>query len=299
MTRASSSNNPESHFDLEIERTFRRRLQSRGQDLPIIFEESIGDTNIATMGDPNPNEAQQRTMSYYARPNLEGTQSSIVRPTIANNNFEIKSSIIQMVQQSVTFDGLPDEDPNQHLSNFLEICDTFKINGVTDDAIRLRLFPFSLRSKAKQWLGSLPRGSITTWAEMAEKFMTKYFPPAKTAKLRTDISSFMQIDSETLYDTWERFKELLRRCPHHALPTWQQVQIFYNGINFQTRQMIDAAAGGTLNNKTPEAAQELFEEMAMNAYQWNVPRARPSKPVGLYEVDMTANLALQLERLSK
>ncbi|KAK8945257.1 hypothetical protein KSP39_PZI007733 [Platanthera zijinensis] len=238
-------------------------------------------------------------MSYYARPNLEGTQSSIIRPAVANNNFEIKTSIIQMVQQSVVFDGLPDEDPNLHLLNFLEICDTFKINGVTDDAIRLRLFPFSLRTKAKQWLGSLPRGSITTWAEMTEKFLTKYFPPAKSAKLRTDILSFTQIDSESLYDTWECFKELLRRCPHHALPMWQQVQTFYNGLNLQTRQMIDAAAGGTLNNKTPEAAQELFEEMAMNAYQWNAPRSRPNKPTGLFEVEATPNLALQVEMLTK
>ena len=185
---------------------------------------------------------------------MTGAESSIVRPAVAANNFEIKPNIIQMVQQFVQFDGLQDEDPNAHLANFLEICDTFKINGATDDAIRLRLFPFSLRGRAKQWLNSQPKASIDTWNLLAEKFLAKYFPPAKTAKLRNDISSYSQLDSETLYDTWERFKDLLRRCPHHGLPVWLQVQTFYSGLNPATRQMIDAAAGGTLNSKTPEAA---------------------------------------------
>ena len=81
-----------------------------------------------------------------------------------------------MIQQTVQFGGLLQEDPNVHIANFLEICDTFKHNEVTDDAIRLRLFPFSLRDKAKVWLNSLPHGIITTWEELAQKFLAKYFP---------------------------------------------------------------------------------------------------------------------------
>ena len=74
------------------------------------------------------------------------------------------------------------------------------------------------------------------------------------------------MDLETLYDAWERYKDLLRRCPHHGLPLWLQVQMFYNGVNPSTRQMIDAAAGGTINNKTPEEAYEFIEEMSLNNY---------------------------------
>ncbi|KAK5772177.1 hypothetical protein PVK06_048453 [Gossypium arboreum] len=141
-----------------------------------------------------------RTMYDYVKPNLTGAKLSIVGLAAAANSFELKPNTIQMIQQFVQFDGLQDEDPNTHLANFLEFCDTFKINGIFDDVIRLHLFLLSLRNKAKHWLKSLPRSSITKWEPMYEKFLLKYFPPAKIAKLRNDISSFVQMDLETLYD---------------------------------------------------------------------------------------------------
>ncbi|XP_073152285.1 uncharacterized protein [Henckelia pumila] len=113
-------------------------------------------------------ESAPRSMMDYAQPSFEGTRSSITRPVIRANQFEIKPAIIQMIQNHVQFGGTPTDDPNSHIANFLEICDTFKHQGVLDDAIRLRLFPFSLRDRAKSWLMSLPAGSITTWEEMAK-----------------------------------------------------------------------------------------------------------------------------------
>ena len=44
--------------------------------------------------------------------------------------------------------ALPNEDPNMHISNFLEVCDMMKYNRVSNNAIHLRLFPFSLKDKA-------------------------------------------------------------------------------------------------------------------------------------------------------
>ena len=135
-----------------------------------------------------------------------------------------------MLQNSATFHGLADEDPHLHITNFLEICDTFRINGASNDAIRLRMFPFSLKDRAKAWLNTLPAGSVNTWDELAQKFLYKYFPPSKTAKIMAEINTYSQEDGESLYETWERFKELLRKCPHHGLAVWQQVSTFYNGL---------------------------------------------------------------------
>lgn len=112
-------------------------------------------------------------MSDHATLSLTGTKSSKV--IIEANNFEIKANVIKMVQQVIQFDGLPDKKPNAYIANFLKIYDTFKINGAIDDAIRLRLFSFSLRYRAKQWLNLLPWWSIITWEQMAEKLLSKYF----------------------------------------------------------------------------------------------------------------------------
>lgn len=130
----------------------------------------------------------------------------------------------------------PTEDSNSHIANFLQLCDTIKVNGASDEAIRLWLFPFSLRDKVKSWLLAQPQGSITTWDDLLKKFLAKYFPPSKSAKIRSKITSFFQQDEESLYDAWEHFKDLLR---------WLLVQIFYNGLNNTTRLMIDASADGS------------------------------------------------------
>jgi len=123
--------------------------------------------------------------------------------------------MISMVKQS-QFGGSSMEDPNLHLSMFLEVCDTLKINGASTDTIRLHLFPFSLRDKARAWLHSLLLGSISTWEELIKAFLAKFFPPNKTVSLRNQITSFTQRE-EPLYEAWERFKDLLRLCPHHGL----------------------------------------------------------------------------------
>ena len=105
------------------------------------------------------------------------------------NNFELKSITLHLLQ-GIQFHRLAHEDPNAHILNFLEVCDTVKYNGVSGDAIWLRLFPFSLRDKAKHWLISEPLDSITSWDDLSNKFLARFFPLEKVAKLRIDISSF-------------------------------------------------------------------------------------------------------------
>ena len=80
-------------------------------------------------------------------------QTTIQRPPIQANNFELKSVTLQMLQ-NILFHGLISENPNMHLTYFIEVCDTVKYNGVTEEALRLRLFLLLLGDRAKHWLTS-------------------------------------------------------------------------------------------------------------------------------------------------
>ena len=142
------------------------------------------------------------------------------------------------------------------------MCDTVKYNGVSDDAIRLRLFPFSLKDKAKHWLISEPPDSITSWDDLSNKFLARFFPPAKAAKLRIDINNFYQYEGESFYEAWERFEDLLRKFPHHSFTKWMQVHHFYNGLSRPTRTLIDASAGGAIMGKNEVEAYQILENIA-------------------------------------
>ena len=99
---------------------------------------------------------------------------------------------------------------------FIEICNTIKIVGVPDEAIRLSIFSFSLVGEAKRWLHSFMGNSLKTWEEVVEKFLKKYFPESKTTEGKAAISSFHQFSDESLSEALERFRGLLRRTPTHG-----------------------------------------------------------------------------------
>ena len=96
---------------------------------------------------------------------LTVVQSTIRIPPIQENNFELKTVTLQMLQ-NIQFHGLPSENPNTHFTNFIEVCDTVKYNGVTEEVLRLRFFPLSMGYRAKNWLTSQPPDSITSWNDL-------------------------------------------------------------------------------------------------------------------------------------
>ena len=175
----------------------------------------------------------------------------------------LRSDTSRLVQSGCAFHGLHFEDPYQHLRDFLKLTDSVDLNADTRETTRLRLFQFSLRDQASQWLERFPAGSITTWDDLTSCFLAKYFPPGRTSKLRNDILKFQQHQGETLYEAWTRFKDLLRKLPHHGIELWLQNQMFYYHIHPSVKQAIDQAAGGRLLDKSAEESWELIEDLAL------------------------------------
>ncbi|CAA7054778.1 unnamed protein product [Microthlaspi erraticum] len=98
----------------------------------------------------NPPLRPHRQIGAGDAPNTHENRQGIAPPNV-HNNFEIKPHILHQVQQKI-YHGLPEEDPLDHLDEFDRACDLITQNGVSEDATKLRLFPFSLDGKARQWL---------------------------------------------------------------------------------------------------------------------------------------------------
>ena len=99
----------------------------------------------------------------------------------------------------------------------MRMANTVKLNGVRPEVIRLQLVPFSLRDVAVTWVDSLSIGSVNSWEELVETYMSRFFPPALTSERRGEIIIFKQGEEEGLFNAWERFKRLLKRCPMHGI----------------------------------------------------------------------------------
>ena len=109
----------------------------------------------------------------------------------------------------------------------MRMDNTVKLNGVRLEVIKLQLLPFSLRDMATTWFESLPVGSVNNWEELVEAYMSKFFPPTLTSERRGEIIVFKQGEDESLYNVWERYKGLLKRCPMHGIDLTTQMDIFF------------------------------------------------------------------------
>nr|GEY06238.1 reverse transcriptase domain-containing protein [Tanacetum cinerariifolium] len=157
--------------------------------------------------------AYNRTMALMLQAPIEGYEDAIVVPPINANNFELKQMLINLVQSN-QFTGR--QDPHNHLRFFNKVTFTFRHPEVPNTTIKILLFPFSLEGEARIWLDKEPPRSILTWEDHVSKFINQFFPPSKTTYLRNEITNFLQKPNKTFNEAWERFKDLLRQCPHHG-----------------------------------------------------------------------------------
>ncbi|GJX06689.1 reverse transcriptase domain-containing protein [Tanacetum coccineum] len=214
----------------------------------------------------------ERTMEELLRAPTEGYGEAIVLPEINADHFEIKTNLLQLVQAN-PFHGLENENPHAHINSFKRITSTLRFRNVPNDVIKLMMFPYSLEGAAKTWYEKEPPNSILTWEDLVTKFVNQFFPPSKTTHLKNKISRFTQKFDESFSEAWERFKEMLRACPHHGFTELTQVDTFYNGLNDNDQDSLNAAAGGNLLSKTTREALNIIENKSKVRYSRNKPNA--------------------------
>ncbi|CAL2256442.1 unnamed protein product [Prunus armeniaca] len=209
----------------------------------------------------------RKPLHEFSIPKVTDQPSCIVYPQLTVDRFELKSGMIHLLP---TYYGNTTEDPYMHIKQLFEICGTIKIQGLDDEQIKMRLFSFSSKDKAKSWLYSLPNVSIHTWDELSNKFLQKFFPAQKTNKIKKEILGFTQKEGEAFHECRERLLD-------------------------SERMMVDATSGEGLMNKTTDEAFTLFESLSANSQQWshNKGRGAPIKAV-VSEVSTNNEIAAKL-----
>lgn len=109
-------------------------------------------------------------------------------------------------------------------------------------------------------------------------FITRYFPPSKTAQVRNEINKVRQEDGESLFDACEHYKYVLILCPFHGLEKWIIIHTFYNGLLYSTRMTLDVASSGALMNSSQDVTYNFIEEMDINHHSWGSMRQVSIKP---------------------
>nr|GEX49675.1 hypothetical protein [Tanacetum cinerariifolium] len=184
---------------------------------------SLVESDIQT----NATMADDRTMAQMLQAPIEGYEDAIVVPPINANNFELKQTLINLVQSN-QFAGR--QDPHNHLRFFNKVTSTFRHPEVPNTTVKLLLFPFSLEGEARIWLDKEPPRSILTWEDL------------------------------------ERFKDLLRQCPHHGFSELHQLDTFYNALNPNDQDALNSAAGGNFLDKIPHECLSIIESKSKVRY---------------------------------
>jgi hypothetical protein len=175
---------------------------------------------------------------------------------------EVNPSVLELLHGK-QFKGEEGEDPYQHLQFFEDVCGTFKLNAFSPDDMKLKLFPHTLAKETRNWLVSHPAGTFDTWSKLAETFLSDFYPEKKSYEARRRILNFRQRPRESLVNAYQRYKFLLNDFPHHKLPEWLVLNLFYGGLQYDSKEELDlASASSFITSKVPEAFEVLEGKLA-------------------------------------
>ncbi|RDX77322.1 hypothetical protein CR513_42575, partial [Mucuna pruriens] len=192
-------------------------------------------------------ENNDRTLKELATLNVVYQLWCIQYPQLEpTQTYKLKSGLTHLLPK---FHGLAGEDPHKHLKEFHVVCSTMRLQGIPEDYIKMKAFPFSLDG--------------FSWGDMKRMFLEKFFLASRITTIRKEICGIRQHSRETLHEYWERFNKLCTTCLHHQINEQLLIQYFYEGLTMMDRSMIDATSRGALMDKTL-ATRHLISNMASN-----------------------------------
>ena len=220
--------------------------------------ENFPRTNRNVDQDQNQGVGRTRMGDHYA-PIRSKLFTEIAPPIGEDVNFKIDTAFINSLPN---FHGLPSENPYTYLEELVGKCYLYHIPGVSNEILKMKVFPQTLKDRAKDWFRNLGL-KFESWDEIEDCFLKKFYSSGKTKIFRQAIQGFRQGD-EAFSEARERFKDLTRQCPHHGFDNWQLINIFYEGLTENCRNRIDAICGGSIMDKYDDEVEELIERLAEN-----------------------------------
>nr|GEZ22033.1 reverse transcriptase domain-containing protein [Tanacetum cinerariifolium] len=174
--------------------------------------------------------------------------SPIYEPIVLNSSQNLtpfSESDFLLLEEADDFIAIDDEPISSNIdATYYVVTSHLEVPNTT---VKLLLFPFSLEGKARIWLDKEPPRSILTWEDLVSKSVNQFFPPSKTTYMRNEITNFLQKSNETFNEAWERFKELLRQCPHHGFSELHQLDTFYNALNPNDQDALNSSAASEVS----------------------------------------------------
>nr|GEX46006.1 hypothetical protein [Tanacetum cinerariifolium] len=211
--------------------------------------------------------ADNRTMAQMLQAPIEGYEDAIVVPQINANNFELKQTLINLVQSN-QFIGR--HDPHNHLRFFNKVTSTFRHP-------KLDTYYNALNPNDQDALDSAVGGNFL------DKIPGECLSIIESkSKVRYSRSRVTDKPNETFNEAWERFKDLLRQCPHHGFSELHQLDTFYNALNPNDQDALDSAAGGNFLDKIPRECLSIIESKSKVRYsrsQTTASRANTNAPL--------------------
>jgi len=313
-------------FDPEIEKTARRNNAKTREEkrLAKLAQQSGSSGSIPTTSHSIPRESPRGPpplsprsvdeegiiMNHQQLPPPEGDEDQNALPCwtsprrlagIGRQNTkqtEMKSGTIQLVTQH-PFSGLDHEDPYQHLTIFYGLAGTLGASAEEEEILFARLFPHSLIGKAKIWYLDQSTQVMTDWNALEKAFQERFFPEDRHMEAKTAVTTFNQGANESLCEAWDCYKSLLRNFPKHGFDNQMQIYLFRQGLQNNTKVLLDATAGGGLMLKTPHEALKIIDQMALTDRKTSHNRNPSQRKAGILELESSDALLAQNKLLTQ